>query len=115
MPLYKNARKISSLSRKRIDSSLDSVVVMGDILSRSFSNGHCRGREGSCPPSTRIDPGVRNYRTRLFRDTHIPQQPNPPKVLYSSLSCPRSEVVQLELLINFIKAFPVIILSLADC
>jgi len=30
-----------------------------------------RGREGSCPPSPRTDPGVRNYRTGLFRDTRF--------------------------------------------
>lgn len=30
-----------------------------------------RGREGSYPPSPRTDPGVRNYRTGLLRDTHF--------------------------------------------
>ncbi len=30
-----------------------------------------RGREGSYPPSPRSDPGVRNYRTGLFRDTRL--------------------------------------------
>ena len=27
----------------------------------------CRGRGGSCPPPPRTDPGVRYYRTGLFR------------------------------------------------
>ena len=30
-----------------------------------------RGREGSYPPSPRTDPGVRNYRTGLFKDTRF--------------------------------------------
>ena len=30
-----------------------------------------RGREGSYPPSPRTDPGVRNYRTGLLRDTRF--------------------------------------------
>jgi hypothetical protein len=32
--------------------------------------GRC-GREGSYPPSPRTNPGVRNYRTGLFRDTRF--------------------------------------------
>jgi transposase len=32
---------------------------------------HRRGRGGSYPPPPRTDPGVRNYRTGLFRDTRF--------------------------------------------
>ncbi len=38
---------------------------------RQASLGARRGREGSYPPSPRTDPGVRNYRTGLFRDTRF--------------------------------------------
>jgi hypothetical protein len=36
-----------------------------------FARGVRRGREGSYPPSPRTNPGVRNYRTGLFRDTRF--------------------------------------------
>ena len=36
-----------------------------------FRRQRRRGREGSYPPSPRTNPGVRNYRTGLFRDTRF--------------------------------------------
>ena len=40
-----------------------------------------RGREGSYPPSPRTNPGVRNYRTGLFRDTRFRM------ITYSATNC----------------------------
>ena len=37
----------------------------------SYQVNRRRGREGSYPPSPRTDPGVRNYRTGLFRQSRF--------------------------------------------
>jgi len=46
------------------------------IVFSSQKNRVCkrRGREGSYPPSPRTDPGVRNYRTGLFRQSRFRRQ-----------------------------------------
>jgi len=41
-----------------------------------FPNCACRGRRGSYPPPPRTDPGVRYYRTGLFRQPRFRNTPN---------------------------------------
>ena len=59
------------------------------------SLGARRGREGGCPPSPRTDPGVRYYRTGLFRHTRFRNSARPTNAIAFSevgLVCPALRV-----------------------
>jgi len=57
---------------------------------------------------------MRNYRTGLFRNTRIPQQPKLQDWPFSLSACRQSVVSQSELLDQLVKAFPIVALALAS-